>query len=111
MDEVGGEEWLRELGSRLASRSVDPDVRLVVQHTITNPGPRTWHVVVADGRLTVVPGPHQAPDVTLSSDAGTAAAIADGSRSARREFLDGRLRIGGDIVAMIAARGVLAAIT
>jgi predicted lipid carrier protein YhbT len=109
--EIGGERWIEALSQRLATRSVDPELRLVVQQSLTGPDPAAWHVVAADGELRVHRGPHDAPDVVLTSDAETASAIAEGRRSARREFLDGRLRIGGDIVALMAAREMLAAIT
>ena len=111
MGVIGDDEWVHALAERLARVAVDPDLTLVVQQTLAGPAPVSWHLVVADGRIAVHMGDHPGPDVTLTSDADTAAAIAEGERSASREFLDGRLRIGGDIVALMAAREVLAAIT
>ena len=94
MGAIGDDEWVDALADRLADVDVDPGLRLVVQQSLAGPTPVSWHLVIADGSIAVHRGAHPEPDVTLSSDPDTAAAIAAGERSAQREFLDGRLRIG-----------------
>lgn len=108
MTEIGSPDWIEQQRARVESMEIAPDLRLVLQHTITGEVGRSWHVTVADGGATVTAGPHPDPDVTLSADPSTVDAIASGRSSARREFLDGRLRIAGDITLLLAARDAFA---
>lgn len=50
------------------------------------------------------------PVVTLTSDEHTARAIASHQQAPQRAFLTGRLRLGGDIAALLANRRALAAL-
>lgn len=97
-------------------RAATADHRLVVQFSIApsvvdGPGDVVDYAVVldhADNR--VVAGTHPDPDITLRTDRRTAAAIAGHHESAQSAFMAGRLRLGGDIRALIANQEVLAGI-
>ncbi len=104
MTEIGSAAWIEHQRPQLESIEIAPDLRMVVQHTIVADVARSWHIAIADGAATLAPGPHANPDVTLSADSSTVDAIASGRSSAQREFLDGRLRIAGDITLLLAAR-------
>lgn len=113
MTEPGDPEWIEERRRRVATLTVDPDLRLVIEQIVVGTAgepERRWHIVITDGSVDVVAGPHPEPDVTLTTDPTTAAAIADGRTSSPREFLDGRLRIGGDVANLLDAREALVAL-
>jgi predicted lipid carrier protein YhbT len=75
-------------------------VSLVVEQVVRE-GP-AWRLVVDDGAMRVERGPsEQQPDVRLTSDRDTAAAIASGRRAALDAFMRGDLVIGGDIRALL----------
>ena len=92
-----------ERASRVA---VDETVRIVVQQELVDDG--AWYVVVADGRASVGIGRHPEPDVVLSQERATAAAIAAGELSAQQAFIDGRLRVRGGLDRLVRATDALA---
>ena len=109
MDDTGGPEWRERLRTRLRSVELDPALTLAIEARVDALGPSDglpsiWHLVVADGSATVHDGPHDAPDLRLAADAATVAAIVDGRTAAARAFLDGRLRVEGDLTTLLAAR-------
>lgn len=110
MADFASPAWIAELQRAASSASVDPDIRLVVEQRITGPEPVVWHLDIADGAVTVHEGGAEAPTVSLSSTAPVAAAIHAGRLSPQRAFLDGDLRIGGDIDALLERRDEMAAV-
>ena len=107
MADVGSDDWITAFADRVAGVAVDDPVRIVVQQELTDTG-AAWHVVVADGRAVVAHGRHPAPDVTITEDRPTAAAIAAGDLSAQQAFIDGRLRVRGSLERLSSAAGALA---
>ena len=108
-------EWVAWLHEALAGNRVDDTVTITVEHCATSADGLDfwWHVRVADGRVEAAPGPAAESDsnrVTFTSERCTARAIALGEVSAQRAFLDGRLRLRGDIRLLIAARNTLNAL-
>jgi len=73
-------------------------------------GEVAYALVVADGRTRLVRGRVPDPDLTFTQDRGTAEAIHRGELSAQAAFMQGRLRLGGDLRAVIDRAGELAAI-
>ena len=67
-----------------------------MQQELTDTG-TAWHLTVAGGEARACVGRHRAPDVTFSQDTATAAAIGAGELSAQTAFIDGRLRVRGDV--------------
>jgi predicted lipid carrier protein YhbT len=107
------DEWFHDLDAAARSSSVDGDLRLVIQQIVTG-GPEAGDVAyvveIADGAITVRRGRSDRADVTFTQDRPTAAAIHRGELSAQTAFIEGRLRLGGDLRAVIDRAGALAAI-
>ena len=102
MDQIGGPAWRDRQRDRLRSLDVDPALDLVIEASIVDSDHgdervEVWHLTVADGQVTLHDGGHDAPDIRLTADAATIAAIVDGRAAAARAFLDGRLRVEGDL--------------
>ena len=64
----------------------------------------------ADGKVALSPGPAPRADLRLSTDYATAARVAAGELGAQRAFVEGRLRVGGDLSLLIAHQRALAAV-
>ncbi|MEZ5245953.1 MAG: SCP2 sterol-binding domain-containing protein [Acidimicrobiales bacterium] len=107
MAAFASQEWIDDLTRAAAGATIDADIRLTIEQRITGPSPISWHVAFADGVARVAAGPAADPSVTLTSSFETAAAIHAGRLSAQRAFLDGALRIGGDLDVLISHRGAL----
>ncbi len=90
---------------------VDASTSIVIEQKVVGDGVDTaWHTRVAEGAMSVIPGPAPESDITLTCDPDTAASIASGRLSAQRAFLDGRLRLDGDVRSLMAARPALDAL-
>jgi predicted lipid carrier protein YhbT len=108
-------EWMDAAGAALARderlATALRGVRLTVEQVVEDPaGTVRWHVVVDDGRARLVPGPAAAPDLRFTTDRATAAGIASGRLSAQRAFVEGRLRVGGDLSTLLAHQRAVAAV-
>lgn len=104
MTDLGGPAWLELQQQRIKQLELDPSLRMVLQQTVVGASSATWHIIITDGTATIAVGAHPEPDVTLTADLGTVEEITEGRTSAQRAFLDGHLRIGGDIALLLAAR-------
>ena len=114
-----GPEWMAAAGRALAA---DPalaaalgEVRLTIEQHVTDgpDGDVAWHLAVAGGRVTLTPGPEPATapaDLRFTTDYATAAAVAAGELAAQRAFVEGRLRVGGDLSLLLAHHRALAAV-
>lgn len=106
MIESWSEEWIEALDAAAQAdeglRAAAAGRHLVIGQEVVEGGRRSrWHVVLDDGDVAVRPGPADAPDVTLSQDAGVAEAIARGELAARTAFVLGQIRVGGDVGALL----------
>ncbi|MBI2704451.1 MAG: SCP2 sterol-binding domain-containing protein [Actinobacteria bacterium] len=108
------DEWLHTLD--IAARS-DDDLRtaaaeldLIIQQKVTGTsnGDVAYHVVLTPAAVGVRPGVAPDPTITFTTDLASARAIANGSESAQAAFIDGRLRVGGDLRRLLDAQGALA---
>jgi predicted oxidoreductase len=107
-------EWIEALGR--AARRVDialadeTGASIVVEQTVTDPHAAsvTYQLAVDAGSATVVAGRVLEPSVTLRTDRSTAEAIARGELSAQEAFVQGRLRVGGDVRALVRHADALA---
>ncbi len=102
--------WLDALDIAARARPQPADdplaaVRVSIDQVITD-GP-TWRLSVDRGALRVEPSPEGEPDVRLTSDRATAAAIASGARPALDAFIAGDLRLGGDVRVLLEHRVAL----
>jgi hypothetical protein len=96
-------EWMDAAGRALAGdtglKEATAEVDLTVEHVVTGGagGPVVWHLRLDHGAVALTPGPAEAPDLRLTTDRATAAAVATGALGAQRAFAEGRLRLGGDL--------------
>jgi len=104
--------WFEALDAAARASSVPADLRLAVQQVVVDGDDveRAYVVAIADGGIRVRPGRVDAPDITFTQDRRTAEAIHRGELSAQTAFIEGRLRLGGDLRAVIDRAAVLAAI-
>ncbi len=95
--------WLSTLDAAAHGATVPGDLRLVVQQVVIDQAGEevAYAVRVADGAVTVERGRVPDADVTFTQDRDTAVAIATGELSAQAAFIEGRLRVGGDLRALI----------
>lgn len=106
MAEFLSPEWLSELDVAARAATAPADLRLVIQQVVVGPDGAelaAWAVRIADGAVHVAPGHADDADVTFTQDRDTAAAIARGELAAQRAFLDGHLRVGGDLTRVLDA--------
>ncbi len=106
MAEFLSAEWLSELDAAAGAASAPADLRLVVQQVVLGDDGTelaAYAVRITDGAVQVIPGRAPDADVTFTQDRATAAAIARGELAAQRAFLDGHLRVGGDLTRVLDA--------
>jgi putative sterol carrier protein len=106
-------EWVAALDAAATGSSVPNGLRLVVQQIVPDGdggGEVAYAVRIADGTVRVASGRADDADVTFTQDRATAAAIATGELSAQAAFIDGRLRVGGDLSALLEHTAALAAL-
>jgi len=108
------DDWFAELEQQVSAAQPDPDVTLTIEQLVhsdelgpTVEEPIRWQIHIEDGHASLERPGQRDPDVRVRCDSATAAGIADGTTSAPRAFLDGRLKIGGDLHALINHRVAL----
>lgn len=79
------------------------DVALVIEQRITDAESIVahYHLRLGAGVVAVIDGPAENPDVVITQDRATADSIRAGEAHAHRAFLTGRLRIDGDVDALL----------
>jgi putative sterol carrier protein len=105
--------WIAELDAAAAEATAPADLRVVVQQLVVDEAGgevAAYAVRIGDGRVRVETGRAPDADVTLTAAREVAAAIARGERSAQRAFLDGDLRVGGDLTRALDASRHLSAL-
>ena len=105
--------WLDELEAAALTASAPAATHLVVQQVVPD-GPEghevAYAVVLDQGKVRIERGRVDDPDLTFTQDRETAEAIHRGVLSAQAAFMQGRLRLGGDLRAVIDHAVELAAI-
>ncbi len=98
-------EWLAAQQARAATIEIGdagPSEPIVVEHEVTvADGEVTYHVIVDRAGVSVHGGRAAAATVTFSSDEPTAQAISEGRLSAQAAYMAGRLRLRGDVSALL----------
>ena len=100
------DEWFDEMATAAAEATPPADLELTIEQQIVNR--ESWTVRIAAGTAAFRRGGSDDADVRIVTDAMTAEGIRNGTVSAQRAFLDGQLRIGGDVASLIEHREVLA---
>ncbi len=98
-------EWLEEMRVAAQHWSGTADVgsiagvRLCVQEAVKgkNGAETRYYMTIGNGILDVQPEDAPAPDVTITQDYETAVALHRGDISARQAFMDGRLKVSGNV--------------
>jgi len=87
------------------------DDRLVLRQVVrgTPDGDVVYHVAVEAGCARLIPPGDEAgsPDLTITTDWDTAAAIAQGALAAQAALIEGRLRVKGNLAAIASHAGGL----
>jgi putative sterol carrier protein len=94
------QEWLDRLRSAAASLPERPGVTATVQYVVTGApdGDVRYHWVVEDGRLvTAALGDHSGSEVTMTMPYDVSLLIDRGELDANAAFMQGRLKIAGDM--------------
>ena len=95
-----GEGWLEAVATELeavhAAGSADGVAQVVVSGSPSGTAP--FHVVVADGRLSVAPGRHPEPDMVLSWSYPDFVQAWQGGLSLEAAYMSGRMKLEGDQV-------------
>jgi putative sterol carrier protein len=97
------DEWVDALGAAAVQAEVDPAATIAIRQVVDDV---SWTVRVAGGRIAIDRSPEGA-DVTITTDRDTAAALVRGELATQDAFAAGRLRLGGDLQALLAAAGAL----
>ncbi len=103
MAEFLTDAWLDELDAAAQGAELPPMPPLALQQVVPDgpAGEVAYALVVADGALKVHRGRVAKPDLVFTQDRATAEAIHHGELSAQAAFMQGRLRLGGDLRAVI----------
>lgn len=115
-------EWIDAVDAAVDGAGIDPPEgdppvdgsALVLQQHVSggsSGGPISYHIVVGTDGVRVRPGVVDEPTVSFSQDYATAAAISQGQQSAQAAFMAGRLRLGGDVAALLAHHELLSRLT
>ena len=111
-----GPEWMDAARQAVAADGTLPaalaGVTLTVEQVVEGgrDGTVVWHIAVRDGGVTLSPGPAGDPDLRFTADYETAAQIASGALAAQRAFVEGRLRVGGDLSLLTTHQRTLASV-
>lgn len=115
------DEWIEAADAALAAawksdgassdEGTDASTTLGYTVTATPQGKVTYHLHVGDDGARVSKGkPDGDPDATMELDYDTAAQIAKGETSPQVAFMQGRLKLGGDVTLLIKGAERLSAI-
>lgn len=85
------------------------DEPVVLQYEVTGApgGKRSYSLRFAGDTASLIPGVDKAPSTSFALDYDTAAAIAKGELSAQAAFMQGRLKLGGDVTLLVRQHQIL----
>lgn len=107
------DEWIEAAGAALEVApplDSDPsDATTSIQYEVTAaPGGKVKYALVLEaGRIRIEPGTFADASVSFALDYTTAADIAQGNLSAQAAFMQGRLKLGGNVTVLVEQRGIL----
>jgi putative sterol carrier protein len=93
-------------------RIASAGVQLTIEYVATGSpgGTICWHIAIEDGHVELVEGRADRFDLRLTAAYDTAVRIARGELGAQRAFVEGRLRVGGDLSLLIRHHKALATV-
>jgi putative sterol carrier protein len=97
------QEWLEELQRQAEHVALPDDAAIVVAHEVsdTPAGDVAFVFAAGDGRITLTWGTTDDAQITLLEDYATAVAVATGALPAQQAVADGRLKLRGDVGALV----------
>jgi hypothetical protein len=98
-------EWVDALNEAAAGAPLDTDLRITVHHRIDGAG---YTLRVDGGRVRAAIDDGAGADVTFTEDRATALALARGAITAQQAISEGRLKVSGDVTALVAAAPAVA---
>jgi putative sterol carrier protein len=107
------DEWVAELNSAVAGDEqvslAASGVCLTLQQVVIGPngGERCYTTRVDDGRVELTAGRTDNADTTITEDYETAAALARGDTTPQDAILAGKVRVSGDLGALLKGQQVL----
>jgi hypothetical protein len=106
------DEWMTEAAAALAAAPapVDgADDAVVLQYDVTAaPGGKRSYALRFDGSgIQLDPGAHKDASASFTLDYDVAAQIAQGQLSAQAAFMQGRLKLGGDVMVLVRQHALL----
>ena len=109
-------EWIDALTAAVAAS--EPMQRAAAEHSIaitqvvtdTPEGDVTYHLSVANGRAEFGPGPAVDEDLRMMQDWDTAVGVATRALNPQDALIDGRIRLGGDPMKLMAAESLFMAL-
>jgi putative sterol carrier protein len=109
------DEWLAEVERRLAAHegflqaARGQSARLQQEITGAPGGDRRYGFVLEDGKVSLVPGTLEAPDATLTQSYETAVAMAKQEITGQQAFMQGKLKVSGNLMKIMQLQGAFAA--
>ena len=106
------EEWVEAMNEAAAGAEVPADAAIVVGQQVsgTPVGDVSYRFAVGDGALRLTWGTTEGADITLLQDYATAVALARGELAAQQAVAEGRLKLRGDVGALVRNGPSLAAV-
>ncbi len=107
------DEWMTAAAADLAAsdslREATSDAELTIQYDVAGaPGGKAAYGITVDhGTVTLEPGAHKDAQVRFELDYSSAAAIASGELSAQAAFMQGKLKLGGDVSVLVRQHALL----
>ena len=106
------DEWMAAAQDALAG--ADPvggtgSEPVVLQYEVTAApgGKRSYGLRFADGNVAIEPGPHKDAVASFTLDYDVAAEIARGQLSTQAAFMQGRVKLGGDVMVLVRQHALL----
>ena len=103
---------MEQAAAALETADVPGDAEMVIQYEVSGGGNGKVRYVldVSGGRATIVPGKQADAPVTFTLDYDTAVAVVTGEVSAQVAFMQGRMKLAGDVRVLIDGAAALASV-
>lgn len=110
MPGFGTQEWLDAVAAQVAADEI-ADVTFTLQQVVrdTPDGDISYVVRFADGGAVASLGPADDAEVTITQDHATALELARGDLIAQAAFMQGKLKVTGDMGALLRNQNAIAA--